>query len=167
MFLSQFSRRSCLCLAYRHRKPPKFGPNVSPSANDPMLPSRSCASRSAAGLCFHRVESYSAYDGLPVRRPSRSGGSIDATDWKSVIQGDQNARTGGYRHRQRLCQPSGLECQSVWIDQSVLHSWPCVAITSKQPYARSAPSAPPPLTPPAKAPVEKGGQAVGWSGREV
>ena len=29
------------------------------------------------------------------------------------------------------------------------------------------PSAPPPLTPPAKAPVEKGGQAVGWSGREV
>jgi hypothetical protein len=26
---------------------------------------------------------------------------------------------------------------------------------------------PPPLTPPAKAPVEKGGQAVGWSGREV
>ena len=42
-----------------------------------------------------------------------------------------------------------------------------VAITAKQPYARSAPSAPPPLTPPAKAPVEKGGQAVGWSGREV
>ena len=26
---------------------------------------------------------------------------------------------------------------------------------------------PPPLTPPAKAPVEKGGQAVGWSGRDV
>ena len=66
-----------------------------------------------------------------------------------------DARTGGYHHRQRLCQPSGLECQSVWVDQSVLHSWPCVAITSKQPYARSAPSAPPPLTPPAKAPVEK------------
>ena len=63
--------------------------------------------------------SYSAYDGLPVRRPSRSGGSIDATDWKSVVQG---ARTGGYRHRQRLCQPSGLDvCKSVWIDQSVLH----------------------------------------------
>jgi len=31
---------------------------------------------------------------------------------------------------------------------------------AKQPYARSAPSAPPPLAPPAKAPVEKGGQAV-------
>jgi hypothetical protein len=31
-------------------------------------------------------------------------------------------RTGGYHHRQRLCQPSGLdECQSVWIDLSVLH----------------------------------------------
>ena len=25
----------------------------------------------------------------------------------------------------------------------------------------------PPLAPPAKAPVEKGSQAVGWSGREV
>ena len=78
-----------------------------------------------------------------------------------------DARTGGYHHRQRLCQPSGLdECQSVWIDQSVLHEWPCVAITAKQPYARSAPSTPP-LAPPAKAPVEKGGQAVGWIGREV
>jgi hypothetical protein len=32
--------------------------------------------------------------------------------------------------------------------------------TAKQPYARSAPSAPPPLAPPAKAPVEKGCQAV-------
>jgi len=42
-----------------------------------------------------------------------------------------------------------------------------VAITAKQPYARSAPSTPPPLTPPAKAPVEKGGQAVEWSGREA
>jgi hypothetical protein len=31
---------------------------------------------------------------------------------------------------------------------------------AKQPYARSAPSAPPPLAPPAKAPVEKGCQAV-------
>ena len=30
-----------------------------------------------------------------------------------------------------------------------------------------APSTPPPLTPPAKAPVEKGGQAVEWSGREA
>ena len=76
-----------------------------------------------------------------------------------------DARTGGYHHRQRLCQPSGLdECKSVWIDQSVLHEWPCVAITAKQPYARSAPSTPPPLAPPAKAPVEKGSQAVGWSG---
>jgi hypothetical protein len=53
-----------------------------------------------------------------------------------------------------LSQPSRLdECQSVW------------AITAKQPYARSAPSTPPPLAPPAKAPVEKGGQAVGSSGR--
>ena len=48
MFLSQFSRRSCLCLAYHPRKPPRFGPNGSPSANNPMLPSRSSASRSAA-----------------------------------------------------------------------------------------------------------------------
>ena len=37
-----------------------------------MLPSRSSASRSAARLCFHRVESYSAYDGLEVRRTRRS-----------------------------------------------------------------------------------------------
>jgi hypothetical protein len=75
LFLSQFSRRSCLCLACRPRKPRKFGPNVSPSANDPMLPSRSSASRSAAGLCLHRVESYSAIfggDGLEVRRTRRS-----------------------------------------------------------------------------------------------
>jgi hypothetical protein len=77
-------------------------------------------------------------------------------------------RSAAYAHRQRLCQPSGLdECKSVWTDQSVLHEWPGVVITAKQPYARSAPSAPPPLTPPAKAPVEKGCQAVGWSGREV
>ena len=28
-----------------------------------------------------------------------------------------DAQTGGYHHRQRLCQPSGLdECQSVWIN---------------------------------------------------
>ncbi len=40
------SRRSCLCLAERPRKAPRFGPNVSPNANDPMLPSRSSASRS-------------------------------------------------------------------------------------------------------------------------
>ena len=39
-FYSQFSRRSCLCLAERPRKPPKSGPNGSPRANDPMLPSR-------------------------------------------------------------------------------------------------------------------------------
>jgi len=33
-----------------------------------------------------------------------------------------DARTGGYHHRQRLCQPSGLdECLSVWIDLCVLH----------------------------------------------
>jgi hypothetical protein len=46
--LSQFSSRSCSCLASRQRKPPKFGPNISPSANDPMLLSRSSASRSTA-----------------------------------------------------------------------------------------------------------------------
>ena len=85
-FYPPFSRRSCLCLAYRPRKPPKFGPNVSPSANGPMLPSRSSASRSAARLCFHRVESYSAYDGLPVRRPSRTART---TDFQSVGQGEQ------------------------------------------------------------------------------
>jgi hypothetical protein len=75
LFLSQFSRRSCLCLACRPRKPRKFGPNVSPNANGPMLPSRSSASRSAAGLCLHRVVSYSAIfggDGLEVRRTRRS-----------------------------------------------------------------------------------------------
>ena len=33
-----------------------------------------------------------------------------------------DARTGGFHHRQRLCQPSGLdECKSVWIDLCVLH----------------------------------------------
>jgi hypothetical protein len=36
------------CLASRPRKLPRFGPNVSPSANDPILPSRSSVSRSAA-----------------------------------------------------------------------------------------------------------------------
>ena len=64
-----------MCLAYHPRKPSKFGANVSPSANDPMLPSRSSVSRSAARLCFHRVESYSAIfggDGLEVRRTRRS-----------------------------------------------------------------------------------------------
>ena len=37
------------------------------------------------------------------------------------------ARTGGYHHRQRLCQPSGLdECQSVWINLYCIsgHVWP-------------------------------------------
>ena len=48
LFYPPFSRRSWLCLAYRPRKPPKFGPNVSPNANGPMLPSRSSASRSIA-----------------------------------------------------------------------------------------------------------------------
>ena len=33
-------RRPYLCLASRPEKPPRFGPSVSPSANDPMLPSR-------------------------------------------------------------------------------------------------------------------------------
>ncbi len=38
------------------------------------------------------------------------------------IEREVGARTGGFHHRQRLCQPSGLdECKSVWIDQSVLH----------------------------------------------
>ena len=37
-----------LCLVSRPRKLPRFGPNVSPSANDPVLPSRSSVSRSAA-----------------------------------------------------------------------------------------------------------------------
>ena len=37
--------------------------------------------------------SYSPYDGLPVRRARRKGGSMGATDWKSVVQGDQNANT--------------------------------------------------------------------------
>ena len=37
--------------------------------------------------------SYSVYDGLPVRRASRTGGLIGATDWKSVVQGDQNANS--------------------------------------------------------------------------
>ena len=54
-----------------------------------MLPSRSSASRSAAGLCFHRVESYSAYDGLPVRRPSRTART---TDFQSVGQVVQRVR---------------------------------------------------------------------------
>jgi hypothetical protein len=108
-FYPPFSRRSCLCLAYRPRKPPKFGPNVSPSANDPMLPSRSSASRSAARLCFHRVESYSAIfggDGLEVRRTRLTGGSMGATDWKSVVQGDQNVNS-----LQSLKQPPFRVCK--------------------------------------------------------
>jgi hypothetical protein len=40
-------RSRYLCLASRPRKLPGFGPNLSPSANDPMLLSRSSASRSA------------------------------------------------------------------------------------------------------------------------
>ena len=54
-----------------------------------MLPSRSSASRSAARLCFHRVESYSAIfggDGLEVRRTART------TDFQSVGQGVQRVR---------------------------------------------------------------------------
>ena len=39
------------------------------------------------------TKSYSAYDGLPVRRTRRTGGSIGATDWNSVVQGDQNANS--------------------------------------------------------------------------
>jgi len=49
-------RSPYLCLTSRPRELPRFGPNVSPSANDPMLPSRSSVSRSA-----------------PRRRPSTSG----------------------------------------------------------------------------------------------
>ncbi len=49
-----------LCFASRARKLPRFGPNVSPSANDPMLPSRSSASRSAA------------------RRPRTSSGNVNS-----------------------------------------------------------------------------------------
>jgi hypothetical protein len=41
-------RRSCLGLASRPRKLAEFGPNGWPCANDPMLLSRSSASRSAA-----------------------------------------------------------------------------------------------------------------------
>ena len=41
-------RRSCLCLAYRPRKPPKFGPNGSPSARNLMFRSRSSSSWSTA-----------------------------------------------------------------------------------------------------------------------
>ena len=45
------------------------------------------------------------------------------------------------------------------FDRRPLHE-PYGSSQSKQPYARSAPSSPPPLSPPAKAPVEKGSQAV-------
>ncbi len=51
-------------------------------------------------------KSYSAYDGLPVRRPRRSGGSIDATDFQSVVQGDQNVNS-----LQRLKQPPFCVCK--------------------------------------------------------
>ena len=75
-----------------------------------------------------------------------------------------DARTGGYHHRQRLCQPSGLdECKSVWIDQSVLHMWPYVAICGH--YSQAALRAVGPLNPPApyspgQSPGGEGGQAV-------
>ena len=39
------------------------------------------------------AKSYSPYDGLPVRRPRRTGGSIGATDFQSVGQGEQNANS--------------------------------------------------------------------------
>ena len=90
---------------------------------------------------------YIAYDGLPVRRARRTART---TDFQSVglgVQGglkqppfcvckhripprspsSSNSREQArgvrrYHHRQRLCQPSGLdECKSVWIDQFVLH----------------------------------------------
>jgi hypothetical protein len=41
-------RSRYLCRASRPRKLAEFGPNVSPSASDPMLPSRSTTGRSAA-----------------------------------------------------------------------------------------------------------------------
>jgi hypothetical protein len=41
-------RSRYLCLASRRRKLPRFGPNGSPSASEPMLPSRGSVSRSAA-----------------------------------------------------------------------------------------------------------------------
>ena len=52
------------------------------------------------------AKSYSPYDGLPVRRASRTGGSIGATDWKSVVQGDQNVNAP-----QRLKQPPLCVCK--------------------------------------------------------
>ena len=76
-------------------EPPKFEPNVSPSANNPIIPSRSSASRSAALLCFHSVESYTAYDGLPVRRPSRTPRTTDFQSVAQVVQVDQSARRTG------------------------------------------------------------------------
>ena len=48
LFPIQIPRISYLCLAYHPGKPPRFGPNVSPRANDLILPSRSSASRSTA-----------------------------------------------------------------------------------------------------------------------
>ena len=52
------------------------------------------------------AKAYSAYDGLPVRRPKRTGGSMGATDWKSVVQGDQNVNS-----LQSLKQPPFRVCK--------------------------------------------------------
>ncbi len=55
-------------------------------------------------------------------------------------------------------------CGSICLYCISGHVWPLQpsSLTRGRP-----PQPPPPLAPPAKAPVEKGGQAVGWSGREV
>ena len=70
-----------------------------------------------------------AIDYRPERIVLLSDGEFDPTCSATITmmnkQYSKSARidpTGGYHHRQRLCQPSGLdECQSVWIGQSVLH----------------------------------------------
>ena len=64
-FYPKFSRRSCLCLAERPRKPPRFGPNGSSRANDPLLPSRK-RTQGGASLC----PGLSPF--APLRRTDRS-----------------------------------------------------------------------------------------------
>ncbi len=67
VFIPVLSRRSTLGLAHHPRKRTRFWPNGSPCANDPMLPLRSSASRSAA-----RRRSSSSGNVKPLLNPKQA-----------------------------------------------------------------------------------------------
>ena len=85
------SRRSCLCFAYGPRKPPRFGPNGSPRANDPMLPSRNvprAALRSALGYLLLPL-----WGGRIGSRPEARGQRPEARGGRREARG--NNQTAG------------------------------------------------------------------------